>query len=117
MCWHVRCTDDLTAGKEPTGLHSVRSTARSVALRKEGTVHAAIITSNSTASGSPQRPPLPEPATSHITPTDYTAPVTCPSTTAGYDPVLLIAALEEIDSRQLAFEWLLDADLLCACLA
>jgi hypothetical protein len=36
--------------------------------------------------------------------------------TAGYDPVLLLAALEEIEARQAAIGWLLEADLLCRCL-
>jgi hypothetical protein len=36
---------------------------------------------------------------------------------AGYDPDLLLAALEEIESRRAAIEWLLEADLLCVCLA
>jgi hypothetical protein len=36
--------------------------------------------------------------------------------TAGYDADLLVAALEDIESRRAAIEWLLEADLLCACL-
>jgi hypothetical protein len=36
--------------------------------------------------------------------------------TAGYDADLLVAALEDIESRRAAIEWLLDADLLCVCL-
>jgi hypothetical protein len=35
--------------------------------------------------------------------------------TTGYDPTLLIAALEEVQARQAAIEWLLDANLLCLC--
>jgi hypothetical protein len=36
--------------------------------------------------------------------------------TAGYDADLLLAALEDIESRRAAIEWLLEADLLCVCL-
>ena len=35
---------------------------------------------------------------------------------AGYDADLLVAALEDIESRRAAIEWLLEADLLCVCL-
>jgi hypothetical protein len=35
--------------------------------------------------------------------------------TAGYDADLLVAALEDIESRRAAIEWLLEADLLCVC--
>ena len=78
-------------------------------------MHAATFASNSTASAPPQRSPLTE-----IMPSDmpgYAAPAISSATTAGYDPILLVAALEEINARQAAIEWLLDADLLCACLA
>jgi len=34
-----------------------------------------------------------------------------------HDSALLAAALEEIEARRAAIEWLLDADLLCRCLA
>lgn len=33
-----------------------------------------------------------------------------------HDPALLVAALEEIEARRAAIEWLLDAELLCRCL-
>lgn len=36
--------------------------------------------------------------------------------TAGYDADLLVAALEDIESRRAAIEWLLEADLLSVCL-
>lgn len=36
--------------------------------------------------------------------------------TAGHDADLLVAALEDIQSRRAAIEWLLEANLLCACL-
>jgi hypothetical protein len=36
--------------------------------------------------------------------------------TAGYDADLLVAALEDIELRRVAIEWLLEADLLCVCL-
>jgi hypothetical protein len=35
---------------------------------------------------------------------------------ADHDATLLVAALEEIESRRAAIEWLLEADLLCHCL-
>jgi hypothetical protein len=34
-----------------------------------------------------------------------------------HDPTLLLAALEEVQARRLAIEWLLEADLLRLCLA
>lgn len=37
--------------------------------------------------------------------------------TAAHDPTLLVAALEEIEARRAAIEWLLDAELLCLCSA
>jgi hypothetical protein len=36
--------------------------------------------------------------------------------TCAYDADLLVAALEDIESRRAAIEWLLEADLLCVCL-
>ncbi|MGB9331555.1 MAG: hypothetical protein WCB10_12370 [Steroidobacteraceae bacterium] len=36
--------------------------------------------------------------------------------TAGHDADLLVAALEDIELRRAAIEWLLEADLLCVCL-
>ena len=39
-----------------------------------------------------------------------------PEATAGYDADLLVAALEDIELRRAAIEWLLEADLLCVCL-
>ena len=36
--------------------------------------------------------------------------------TAAHDPTLLVAALDEIEARRKAIEWLIDADLLCRCL-
>jgi hypothetical protein len=77
-------------------------------------VHAAI-TSSSTASGPPQRSALPETLTSDIT--GYAAPAMSAHPTAGYDSILLVAALEEIGARQAAFEWLLENNLLRVCLA
>lgn len=37
--------------------------------------------------------------------------------TLDHDPALLLAALEEIQARRLAIEWLLEADLLRLCMA
>jgi hypothetical protein len=34
---------------------------------------------------------------------------------SAHDPALLVAALEEIEARRAAIEWLLDAELLCLC--
>ena len=35
---------------------------------------------------------------------------------AEHDATLLVAALEDIEARQAAIEWLVDANLLCRCL-
>jgi len=35
---------------------------------------------------------------------------------AAHDAMLLVAALDELEARRLALEWLLENDLLCACL-
>jgi hypothetical protein len=35
---------------------------------------------------------------------------------AEHDPNLLVAALEDIEARRAAIEWLVDANLLCRCL-
>ena len=35
---------------------------------------------------------------------------------AAHDPTVLVAALEEIEARRAAIEWLRDAELLCLCL-
>jgi hypothetical protein len=48
--------------------------------------------------------------------TDY-ASLALDCDTAAHDPTLLVAALEEIEARRAAIEWLLEADLLCLCLA
>ena len=37
--------------------------------------------------------------------------------TLDHDPTLLLAALEEVQARRLAIEWLLEADLLRLCMA
>jgi hypothetical protein len=34
---------------------------------------------------------------------------------AAHDPTLIVAALEEIEARRAAIEWLLNAELLCLC--
>lgn len=44
------------------------------------------------------------------------APAMSSDATGGYDPVLLVAALEEIGARRAAIEWLVDANLLWLCL-
>jgi hypothetical protein len=36
---------------------------------------------------------------------------------AAHDPSLLVAALDEIEARRAAIQWLLEAELLCLCLA
>jgi len=35
---------------------------------------------------------------------------------AAHDAMLLVAALDDLEARRLALEWLLENDLLCACL-
>jgi hypothetical protein len=68
---------------------------------------------DSTAPCPLQQGSLPETTASDITSCASLA-LRC-DTTAGYDPTLLVAALEEIGARQAAIEWLLDANLLCLC--
>jgi hypothetical protein len=72
---------------------------------------------NSTASFARQRASLAEAMASEQVTGRASPAMPADSAAAGYDPVLLVAALEEIDARRVAIEWLLDADLLCACLA
>jgi hypothetical protein len=70
--------------------------------------------SHSTTSCAPQGVSLPETMASDIT--GCASPAVNSYATAGYDPILLVAALEEIDARRAAIEWLLDANVLCLCL-
>jgi len=59
------------------------------------------------AAGSPR----PRPSRPAVTPPIQTESI------AEHDPTLLVAALEDIESKRLALEWLLDAGLLWQCLA
>lgn len=68
---------------------------------------------HSTASPAHQPAALPEITRADVT--DY-ASLALDSDNTSHDPTLLIAALEEIEARRAAIEWLLDADLLCVCL-
>jgi hypothetical protein len=90
-------------------------------MKKEGTVLTATTTPSSTGSGMPQPGSLPQaltrPQTRRSDVTQREAQALSPPLTAGYDLVLLVAALEEIEARRAALEWLVDANLLCACLA
>jgi hypothetical protein len=71
---------------------------------------------NSTAAFAHQRASLAEMmASDHAT--RRAAPPRSADAGAGYEPVLLLAALEEIEAQRVAIEWLLEADLLCSCLA
>jgi hypothetical protein len=45
-----------------------------------------------------------------------TGPVTKADRAVDHDATLLVAALEVVESRRAAIEWLLEADLLCLCL-
>lgn len=69
---------------------------------------------SSTAPWAPQRASPPQPITSDMS--RNPSPAMSAEILAGYDPILLVEALEEIDARRVAIEWLLDADLLCVCL-
>lgn len=73
------------------------------------------ITSSSTTAWSPQRASPPQAVATDIA----RRPSTAMSADApgGYDPILLVASLEEIEARRATLEWLLDANLLCLCLA
>lgn len=71
---------------------------------------------NSTVSFARQRASLAEMmASDHVS--GRASPPMPPDPGAGYEPVLLLAALEEIEAQRVAIEGLLEADLLCACLA
>lgn len=93
-------------------LHRSRSGCP-VALSKEGTLHTATV-GHPDESRALQLALLPESIEPDVTGRSWPA-VPCDST-AGYDPALLVTALEEIAAREAAIEWLLDADLLCLCL-
>ena len=82
-------------------------------VKEGGTVYTTT-SPDSTAPWPPRQPPPPQARVSDLT--RGAAPVTSCDATGGYDPVLLVAALEEIGARRAAIEWLLDADLLCLCL-
>jgi hypothetical protein len=59
--------------------------------------------------------PAPNPAAESTRPRKTRAAVTLPLKTesiAEHDPTLLVAALEDIESKRLAIDWLLDAGLL-----
>jgi hypothetical protein len=47
---------------------------------------------------------------------DCAAPPGTPEPWAAHDATLLVAALDEIEARRAAIQWLLEADLLCVCL-
>jgi hypothetical protein len=81
-------------------------------VKEGGTVYTTT-SPDSTAPWPPRQPP-PQAMVSDLT--RGAAPVTSCDATCGYDPVLLVAALEEIGARRAAIEWLVDADLLCLCL-
>jgi hypothetical protein len=55
--------------------------------------------------------PRPSPSRPALTPPIQTESI------AEHDPTLLVAVLEDIESKRLAIEWLLDAGLLWQCLA
>jgi hypothetical protein len=61
-------------------------------------------------------PPSSTPETTGPGMTSGAKPRSGSEATAGYDADLLVAALEDIESRRAAIEWLLEADLLCVCL-
>ena len=85
-----------------------------VALSKEDTVNTATAAPSSEPRAS-QVALLPETMGADLT--DCGSPAVHSDSTVGYDPTLLVASLEEVAARQAAIEWLLDADLLCVCLA
>ena len=62
---------------------------------------------------------LSSPTSVNTTPPDVTGGVALASKSdlsAEHDPALLVAALEAVESRRAAIEWLLEADLLRLCL-
>jgi hypothetical protein len=69
--------------------------------------------------GSPARCALAPPARGHTTPPNTTRsgePETESEPEVDHDATLLVAALEVIESRRAAIEWLVEADLLQLCL-
>jgi hypothetical protein len=98
--------------------HALHELSRSEAgLNKESTVYSATAPH---LTESPVFQPAPPSETTAVDIADYASPPaldsdTADSATTAHDPTLLIAALEEIEARRAAIEWLLEADLLCAC--
>lgn len=83
-----------------------------VAPRKEGTVWTATVSDP----GAPRALPpasLPDTMEPEVS-ADASVPMRAGLPPA-HDPTLLLAALEEIEARRAAIEWLVDADLLCLC--
>jgi hypothetical protein len=72
-------------------------------------------TRNRTAPYVLQHPPsLPETIDPDIS--SYELPARSSDRRAEHDATLLVTALEDLQARRAAIEWLLDADLLCLCL-
>lgn len=62
----------------------------------------------------PQSPPVPLPVA--VETDDYVVGTTRPDPAADEGTTLLLMALDEIEARRAALEWLLDADLFRRCL-
>jgi hypothetical protein len=66
----------------------------------------------------PYMPPHPPSLTEAMEPDNSRRelPARCPGPPPAHDATLLVMALEDLEAQRVAIEWLLDADLLCACL-
>jgi hypothetical protein len=74
----------------------------------------AVTVPNSPSPGIPLLSTLPQPTPTAVAPgVELPGPL---AVTATHDESLLLAALEDIESRRAAIGWLLEADLLQACL-
>lgn len=100
---------------QPDCNRSARSAARADASTKDDTVYTATAP-HSTASFARQRASLAKTmASDQATGRSSASRPADPG--PGYEPILLLAALEEIEVRRVAIEWLVEADLLRVCLA
>jgi len=60
------------------------------------------------------RPSLPQ--TKHPDNSRCHLPASNSESRAAHDATLLVAALEDLEAKRVALEWLVEADLLCVCL-
>lgn len=85
-----------------------------VALSEERTVRTETTPRHDTPYVFQQPPSLPEPMEADISRCE--SPARRPDAASEHDAALLIAALEDLEAKRAAIEWLLDAQLLHVCL-